>query len=33
LIGATDEESNATGVGGDQADDSALESRVAYVFR
>lgn len=32
-VGAPGEDSNATGVGGSQADNSALESGAAYVFR
>jgi hypothetical protein len=33
VVGAYDEDSSATGVGGDQSDNSASASGVAYVFR
>ncbi len=33
VVGAIEEDSNATGVGGDQADDMATRSGAAYVFR
>jgi hypothetical protein len=32
-VGAADEESNATGIGGDQNDDSAFRAGAVYVFR
>ena len=32
IIGAPGEDSNATGVNGDQANDSALDSGAAFVF-
>ncbi len=32
VVGAPNEDSNATGVGGDEADNSALESGAVYVF-
>jgi hypothetical protein len=31
-VGANSEDSNATGIDGDQADDSATQSGAAYVF-
>lgn len=33
VVGATSEDSNATGVGGNQADNSASASGAVYVFQ